>query len=146
MKFRTIRTAVTLCLTVATMVQPAGLLAIGPGCAQQQHQATSPCEDCQCCQPVQNEPSCCCGGGDGVTVDPPTEVSRSCHCAEAIPPMQRQRSGSDGQRVLELRIAWANPSENQQPGKLARSSDAAMKVLPIDCVAADQSFLCIWRI
>ncbi|MCG8650503.1 MAG: hypothetical protein MI861_11770 [Pirellulales bacterium] len=157
-RYQSIRTALTLSLIVAMMIQP---LAVGAsGIAPLQRPADDPltCAGCGCCQVDRPQQACCCCDpgdfadasesgqpSDAKSMTP--EFARPCLCGISLPPLHRGSKSNLTTRLTEAR----NVRYVLRPLDLARAE--GLTVWPaasgIDLGHLDrfsQRFLCIWRI
>ncbi|TWU46768.1 hypothetical protein Poly59_57410 [Rubripirellula reticaptiva] len=164
MNHRTIRTAVTLCLIVATMIQPMSALAFGGNCADQGCEQNLMCQGCGCCEVAESSVKCCCCGHSEKEFAPACEepresvelpfaaVSRApetaighCTCGLTVPPMNRTNPRDQLVRELTLRLASLVFVVLEDAHPLP-AAPRVIDTTPGSRADFSQRMLCVWRI
>jgi hypothetical protein len=166
MNYLTIRTIVTLCLIVATTIQPMTSLAVAKPCGEDDRTQVTKGTGCRCCNVEQQNEACCCCNDDAaarsVSSDRNSDsqarqsaelkpgsseliVSRRCTCRISAPPMDRGNARDLASRALPQRLASRDFIAVPRPMKSSagpRGLDATPGSRDDYC----QRFLCVWRI
>ncbi|TWU50655.1 hypothetical protein Poly51_39480 [Rubripirellula tenax] len=159
---RTIRIAVTLCLIIATMIQP--MSASGGTCADQESEQKLMCQGCGCCEVAQSSEKCsCCShaasdsvprceapqeSGEPAIVSVSTEEKTAisdCTCGLTVPPMNRANPRDQLVRELTLRLAALEFVVLEDDNPLA-AAPRAIDARSGSRADFSQRILCVWRI
>ncbi|WP_404307030.1 hypothetical protein [Neorhodopirellula lusitana] len=164
MNHRTIRTAVTLCLIIAAMIQPMSALALGGNCADQGCEQKLICQGCGCCEVAEPSEKCgCCSHSESESTteckapresDKPAMVAVStaqettigrCTCGLTVPPMNRTNPRDPLVRELTLRLASLEfvVLEDDHP---LPAVPRVFDTTPGSRADFSQRILCVWRI
>lgn len=166
MTVHTTRTAVTLCLAIAMMVQP--MLAFGavaPCMNADCGQETLTCSGCGCCEIEQaGDKCCCCSGSDtadlkGTSTSPAesndsrieaaaaelAHIHRVCHCGVSSQPMNHDGQRNELNRELAPRVVLVE-HEAFADFHLQWTRPSGVDSRPGSRADFSQRILCVWRI
>lgn len=153
--FRPIRTAVTLSMIVAMMIQPMVATAIGASCGQKDCVESLMCQGCGCCEVAKaDERCCCCSRPDETPAESQesdadsreeTSVGGVCLCGLTVPPMDRG-SERNADRIEVRQVEFLPLVLPKDDDRSLRDRQWVTTSESILNPRFSQRFLCVWRL